>query len=265
MATEEATPLDQILSGEPNEAPATMPEPEEPQEAASQPRDESGRFAKKGEEESASPAPANEQDDPPFDHAAVKGERTRRQAAEQERDSFRAELDALKQQFQQLQQPKEPPAPPPSMWEDEQGWQQHFGGQLVSQAVQQSTMQSRLTMSEMMVAQQHEDFGSLRDQIFEFVGANPAINQQVAESQHPWNTAYLAFKNQQTMQELGAVNVADLEAKLREKIMAELQQGQSAVPQAQATLPPTLTGERNVGSRSGPAWSGPTPLSQMLA
>lgn len=263
MATEDHTPLSNILSDEPTETIPAAPEPEEPQEPALQPRDESGRFAKKGEEEGASPAPVETpQDDPPFDHAAVKGERNRRQAAEQERDNFRAELDALKQQFQQLQQPREPQAPPPSIWEDEQGWRDNFGAQVV----QQASFNAALNLSEMLTRKENAaDFDEMKARFLSIAEQNPAVVQQALSDPDPWGKAYRIAKNAATMESLGATDLETLKAKMREEVMAELQQGQSPVPQAQVTLPPSLTGERNVGSRSGPAWAGPTPLKQMLA
>jgi hypothetical protein len=104
-----------------------------------------------------------------------------------------------------------------------------------------------------------QDFSAVRNQLFEFVGANPAINQQVAESQHPWKTAYTLFKNQQTMQELGATDIETLRAKIREEVLAEAQAQAPA-----AKIPPSLSNQRSVASRSGPAWSGPTPLGDLI-
>lgn len=257
MGTEEGpTPLNDLLNDEPNEAPAA-PEPQETHDAASQPRDESGRFAKKGEEESASPAPVEEN---AFDGAATVGERKRRQAAEQERDAFRAELDALKQQFQQLQQPQTPPAPPPSVWEDEQAWGQH----LVGRATNEASFNAALNTSEMLCRDKFDDFDQMKAKFLEMAQANPAVAQQALADAHPWRKAYQIASNAAKMEELGAVNVSDLEAKMREKIMAELQQGQTPVPQA-PVLPPTLTGERNVGNRTGPAWGGPKSLTDLLS
>lgn len=258
MDTEGQTPLSQLLSDEPNEAPAIeTPDPVADPEQSGQPRDENGRFARKGEE-GASPAPVEEQEEPPYEHAAVKGERNRRQAAETERDTLRSELDALKQQFQQLQQPA--PAPPPSLWDDEQGWQQHFG----QQVAQFTSMNAKLDMSEMLASQTHEDFDEMKESFVRMAEQNPALAQQALAAKHPWEKAYQIARNAATMAELGATDLDTLKAKLREEILAEQQQGQTPVPQ-QTQLPPSLTGERNVGARSGPAWAGPTPLNQLLA
>src|SRR6478609_11005484 len=178
MGDEGRKSLTELMGAEPSELDETpaveesAPEPVSEEAADTRPRDEHGRFAKKGEEdESASPAPA---DDPPFDHAAVKGERTRRQAAETERDTIRAELDALKQQFQQLQQPEEPPAPPPDLWEDTPGWQQHFGKQTVAEA----SFNARLDMSEMLAARTHDDFDEMKGKFLQMMEANPTLQKQ---------------------------------------------------------------------------------------
>lgn len=253
----EGRSLDQLLNDEPLEDAAetqpveTAPEVAElPQEAPDGPaRGPDGKFLPKQETgvNDAGPPPDKL---PQEDYKAIREEREKRQRLE-------AELEALKQQFQS-QQPKEPPAPPPSVWEDENAW----GGQLVNSAVAQSTYQSKLLMSEMLVSQQHEDFAEIKDKLMEFVGANPAINQQVAESQHPWMTAYKAFKNQQAMQELGATDLETLRAKIREELQAEMQTAQ--VPVQRPGVPPTLTGERNVGTRTGPEWAGPKPLTELL-
>ena len=63
------------------------------------------------------------------------------------------------------------------------------------------------------------------------------------------------------MQELGAVNVDDLRAKLREELLAEMQ---ANVPVTRQSMPQSIAAEQNVGSRSGPAWAGPKTLDQLL-
>ena len=245
----EGTSLDDILGeNEPEETAEAQPAEtvaEAPEEAPSGPvRDEQGRFAAKtetGVDEQAPPATEL----PKEEYKAIREEREKRQNLERE-------LEALKAQINQ--QPKEPPAPPPSIWEDEQGWQQHFGAQIT----QQASLNAKLVMSEMLARQSHEDFDAMKAEFLVMAEQNPALVQQALGDPHPWDKAYKIARTASTMKELGATDVATLEAKLREKIMAELEQGQS--PVQPRTLPPTLTGERNVGSRSGPAWGGPTPF-----
>lgn len=225
------------------------PEPE------AHPRDESGKFAKKGVEPQAE-QPA-EVEPPSTADQLPKDVYEPLRAVRDENKTLKDRLDALQKEIES-RKPQPEPEPPATLWEDENKW----GQQLVSTAVQQSTMGSRLMMSELLMEQQHEDFGTIKQQIFEYVGSNPAVNQQVAESQHPWMTAYRAFKNQQTMQELGATNLDELRAQIREQErQAILAEAQKQVP---LETPPTLSGERNMASRSGPAWAGPKSLSSML-
>ena len=243
----EASSLDELLNDKPSNEPEQALEPA-PESEPSQPRDEHGRFAPKGEDESGSPPPVKEE--PPLDHAAIVAERRRRQEAEQR-------AQALEAQLQSLQQPQEPP---PSIWEDDQAALSHHRQSAVAEAVQQATFNARLDMSEMMVRQANPDFEDVKADFLALAQQNPTLVQQALADPHPWNKAYQIAKNHKAMTELGAVNVTDLEAKLRDKIMAEIQ-GQQPPRQV---LPPTLTTERNVGSRSGPAWAGPTSLSELL-
>lgn len=256
----EGTPLDNILSDNEPEAAPVAEQPQEPEASAEgQPRGPDGKFVAKEPETGVEPQPAGEADAGPPPDKLPKEEYGALRAIRDENKGLKSQLEALQQQFQQLQQPT--PAPPPSMWEDEQGWQQH----LQQRIMQQTDQLSRINASEMAARSQHPDFQEMFDLFNTMAAQNPAVVQQAMADPHPWGKAYQIAKNHKSMTELGAVDVADLEAKMREKIMAELQQGQTPVPQPQVTLPPTLTGERNVGTRSGPAWAGPTPLENMLA
>lgn len=218
-----------------------------------QPRDESGRFAPQETgvetpqpEQVAETVPPTADRLPPDTFKAVKDEREKRQALERE-------LEALRKQFEAQQNP---PAPPPSVWEDEQA----YGGHIVQTAVQQATFNAKLDMSEMMVRQANADFDDMKSRFLQMAEQNPALRQQALNDPHPWNKAYQIAKNAATMEELGATDLETLKAKLREELAAEMQ----GSPAPRAVIPPSLTNERNVGTRSGPAWTGPKPLSELL-
>lgn len=190
-------------------APEPTPEPETASEGPQ--RDEKGRFAAKtGVEPETDTVPPTDKL-PKEDYKAIREEREKRQAAE-------ARITALEQQLQSLQAPQEPPAPPPSIWEDEQGWQQHFGGQVA----QQAAFNARLDMSEMLASQAHEDFDAVKAKFLEMAQSNPALAQQALQQKHPWEAAYRMGKNAMTAEELGATNVSELEAKIEARIRAEL-------------------------------------------
>lgn len=242
--------LDDILEG--NDEPETEVEAVEAEAPEPEPQAEETGVEPEQQDEPAEPeaVPPTADKLPQDVYAPLKAVRDENKTLKDQLDALRKEIEANK--------PKEPEAPPPSIWEDENAWAQHMGGQLVSQSVQQAVYQSRLQMSEMLMAEQVEDFASVKDQLVEFVGSNPAVNQQVAESTHPWRTAYQAFKNHKTMSELGTTDLEALKAKMREELLAELQQ--APPPKA----PQTLSNKRSVASRTGPAWSGPKSLDELL-
>lgn len=251
----EETSLTDLLNAEPAEAVETVAEP------VAEPgitRDENGRFAAKETGVPAEPETV-EQDTtvPPTDklpreeYKALKDEREKRQAIEHE-------LADLRNQMKQFQQPE--PQPIPSIWEDEQGYGSHIVQTAVQQATQQASLNAKLDMSEMMVRQSHEDFEDVKAEFLRLAAENPTLAQQALQDPHPWNKAYTIAKNHRAMQDMGAVNIDDLRAKLREEVLAELQ----STPAEQRRLPPTLTGERSVAARSGPAWAGPASLSELL-
>lgn len=242
---ENHTSIDDLLA---DEEPVT-----EPDTTPERPRDENGRFAAKdtGVEE---PAPEPEASEPPSDKLppetfkGLKEERTKRQAIE-------AELEALKQQLQAIQNPPQPQAPPPDIWEDTEGWQSHLANNVTAQA----SLNARLDMSEMLASQAHEDFEPMKAKFIQMMQLNPALQAQALEAKHPWEKAYQIAKNAATMEELGATDLETLKAKLREELAAEMQMQPSA-----PAIPQSLTTARNVAPRSGPTWSGPRSLDDLL-
>lgn len=237
------TPVEQEAITEATERP-TAEEPKGPE------RDEKGRFKPKGEEESASPAPTEEATE--YDGKATIGERRRRQEAE-------ARAAALETQLADLHAKLNPPQPAPSIWEDEQGWQQHFGSEVVGTAVQQATLNARLDMSEMMVRQAQPDFEDKKSAFLEMMKETPGLQQKAMADPHPWNFAYQYVTNYQRMQELAATNVSDLEAKLREKIEAEVRaELEAKKPQAPTPAIPDTLADAQSARGSSAAFTVPT-------
>ncbi len=245
---DDPTSLDDILSDEPNEALDTPVVENEPDIA----RDEHGRFAKGVEEPQETVAESVPPADklPREEFAGLKDERRKRQEAEDRARTLEAQLLAYQQ----------PAAEPPSIWDDEAAARQYDRDTSVSQAVQQATFNARLDMSEMMVRQANPDFEDVKAEFLALAEANPAIAQQALADPHPWAKAYQIAKNHKAMLDLGATDMDTMRAKIREELLAEMQQ---AVPVTRG-LPPSLGSERNVGQRTGPAWSGPASLEDML-
>ena len=218
-------------------------------------RDEQGKFAPKGNDDGAMPAP-NEDKTVPI--GSYQAEKQKRQEWERR---YQQDIESLRKELEGLKAPKEPPAPPPSIWEDEQGTFQHYGQQFTQTAVQQAAYLAKLQTSELMMMQADPEFASVKQDVFEFVGANPTINAEVQNSPHPWQTAYKAFKNHQTMQQLGTTDLSEIEAKLREKIMAEM--GQQQAPAA-PNIPRSLADAQSARSSAQSAPGNPMSLQDIL-
>ena len=219
-------------------------------EVMGQPRDEAGRFAPKGVEtpqDTAEPVPPTDKL-PQEDYKAIRDEREKRQAAE-------ARAAALEAQIQQLQQPKEPPAPPPSVWDDEQA----YGGHIVTTAVQQATFNAKLDMSEMMARRANPDFDEMKARFIQMAEQNPSLGQQAVADPDPWDKAYRIAKNAAKMEALGAVDVAELEAKIRAELQAEM----AAQPPQAFALPASLADAQSARLTSQQA-SGPLTLGDIL-
>ena len=96
---------------------------------------------------------------------------------------------------------------------------------------------------------------------------DPADYQRVVSSPNRYAAAVQWHKRQQAQAEIGddpAAYKTKLEAEIREKVLAEMNGGQPA-QQRQAVMPSNLAGARNVGARSGPAWSGPSTIDDIFS
>lgn len=248
--------LDDILDG--NDEPeleTVEAQPEQQPEPEPQPRDEQGKFAEKGVEQ-----PETVDVEPPSTDKLPKDVYEPLKAVRSENQTLKEQLEALRNEIRQ-QKPKEPPQPAPDMFGEPENWQQHFAGQTVSAAVQQAAFENKLNTSEFYARKNIEGFSDEWDGLNKWLQQNPAITQQALADFDPWGFAWRQYTNQRTIQELGATDVADLEAKLRAKWEAELQ---ANVPVEPGKVPTSLSTKRSVGSRSGPAWTGPTPLGDLI-
>ena len=237
------------------------PEAETPQRE----RDEHGRFVSKqaGDEQQAepeasvTPTPEPEQERIPI--AALKDERNKRQQLEER-------LRQYDEYFAQLQAQPKQPTEVPDMFADPDGHQAYVIEQAVQRAVeklqpamqQQGTL-TRAEVSEMLARQKYEDYDATVEVFKEAIAHNPFLVGQLHQSADPATFAYNAGKQYQQAKSYGTeapLSREQIEAELREKIVAEL----NLRPQ----VPTTLADARSVGSRSGPAWTGPTELGDIL-
>jgi hypothetical protein len=194
--------------------------------------------------------------------AALRDERQKRQQLE-------AQLEQYETYFSQLQQQAAQPPAMPDMYEDPGGYTAWIAAQVrdhVMQEVQQAGEQygstTRAEVSELLARQKYEDYEQKIEVFKQAMIENPFLIDQVKRAADPANFAYQAAGKYLEAKQYGSSGTSSrgaIEAQIRQQIMSEL--GLSSTPRA----PSSLASERSIGSRSGPAWSGPTALGDLLA
>lgn len=181
----------------------------------------------------------------------------------------RAEMKALKQQIAEANQPKQSapqqqPSAPPDLFDEPEKVMPY-----ISDMVRKQTETVRLDMSETYARNHHGN--EAVDAAFEALRANydPAQHQRIMSDKDPFGALVSWHKQQQTLTEIGP----DPEAwkaserdKIRQELEAEIAAKQITEKAKPASPPPSLASQTNLGSRStGPQWSGPTPLGNIIA
>lgn len=267
------TSLDDLLPGgtvtaaEPiAEETVETPPAEETEARSGQPRDEHGRFAPKGEtppEEAAEAAPAPSA--PPAPEESTTVPRTALQDERRKRQELERQLAEISQRLTQAPPPA--PQPIPDQWEDPEGHTRYLVQQAAVTAREEALAEvrrERVMLSAEAAKQRHPDYLD-KVAVFEQLSAqNPALAQTMIQQPDPAEYAYNIAKQHEEFSKYGSLD-AMLAAK-RAEWEAEALEGLKASIQSPAPPPPTsLATERNVGSRAGPAWSGPATLSELLA
>lgn len=238
---------------------------EQPEEITGQPRDDQGRFASADtgvteevsqEEPQTEVPPTSEQ--PEQGHipiAALKDERAKRQAIE---DQYRQAAERLQQyeayfaQQQGGQQQQEEPDPI------------EFIAQQVMARLQPQTEMQMLTMkveqTEAFARQKWPDYDEKVELFKEAAAANPFLVEELKRSPNPAEYAYNAAQKMHEAKTYGTATPTreQIEAEIRQQIMAEI--GVQQKPQA----PTSLVNTQSRGSRGGPAWAGPASMEQIL-
>lgn len=261
---ENNTSIDDIL----NDEPATRIE-EQPHDDGP-PRDESGRFAPKDTGENQPEAevqpepvtpPVQEVDTGHIPIAALKDERAKRQQLEQQLQQYEAYYQ------QQLAAQQQQPQYAPDMYADPEGYAAYLRDSLrqelmaeTQQTIQHQAVVQKAEFSEIMARQKFADYDEKVEVFKQMVEENPHLLNVLQRAPDPAAYAYQAAQ-----QHLEALRYAEpmptreqMEAKIRAEIMA-------GIGVQRPTAPNTLANERSVGARSGPTWSGPTAIGDILS
>jgi len=269
--------LDEILSGgEParettEHTQATPAENPEATPEATQPRGEHGHFAAKTTADGAEPEREGRSGTVPQQalHASrerEKAERERADRLEREMAELRGSVQTLTQQRQQPHPPSEPEKSTDLFWEDPN----KFVASAIS-PVQQQIQQQHERTSKLLAVQTHgrEVVDAAYQALGQALRTDPTAHadyQRIMAADHPYDELVAWNKRRVAQAEIG--DPAAYREKLRAEIIAEMEaSGAGAQPTKVATpavMPSNLVGQRNVGARSGPAWSGPAPLNDIF-
>jgi len=274
--------LDEILSGtEPAReqetvAETTVTETPTEQQIEGQPRAADGKFAPKATEpdttaqetvEGTHTQPERGPSVVPQQALHAARERARSETDRAERlEREIAELRGFVQAQTQQRQPApvaEPPKPV-EFWDDPAKW-----GESLLTPVQEQLLETRLMVSETRALAKfgEEAITTAQDALEQAVKSGQlngqAVKTQLRQSKDPIGDIVRWHQNSP------AVREAALREQIRAELMAEqgLQPGNPAPANpaaAPSVMPSNLAGARNVGTRSGPAWSGPKPLNDIF-
>lgn len=183
-------------------------------------------------------------------------------ALQEERQKNRTMADRVAQIEQMIQASQKPgqqaePQKLPDMFEQPEAYTQ-----AIEQRMAQRESNIIAEMSERFARTQHGD--EAVDAAFETAKAAGVV-EQFKGKRDPWGELVKWHKQHQVMSEIGADPDA-WRAQERERMRQELMTEMAGQQQKQAAgrAAPSLAGQANLGSRTKPAWSGPTPLDQIL-
>lgn len=261
--------LDDILSS--GGEPVSPPTPEPPKAEAQQPEAPQTETTAETPQDDAT----DEQKMVPV--AALQAERQKSRKYTEHLAQVEKELAEQRQQFNQMQQwliaqqqAQQPKPQPPDFWEAPENAIDYrvrqevepIKGLLAKQREEFSMLQAVDKYGQETV---DTAFSDLRQKMAVDPNGTAADYQRIMASPHPYGALVDWHRKQQALAEIGS-DPAAYKEKLKAELLAELQQQQPAVAQAPVvgTLPSNFATARNVGTRSGPAWSGPTQINDIF-
>lgn len=168
----------------------------------------------------------------------------------------------------QQKQPGAEPVAPPDFWDAPENAIDYRLSRAVT-PIQQTLQAQQENFSRLLAAEKHGEeavndaFNALAS-----LRGTPEFDanyRQIMSSPHPYGALVEWRQKHKVMSEIGSDPVAFRE-KIKAEILAEMSSNggpPSAVPAA--AMPSNFATARNVGSRSGPSWAGPTPIADIFA
>ncbi len=264
--------LESILSGE--GAPASEPQ------ATPTATPETTREQPQGQPEPSSDAEPQADETGKVPLAALHAERSKVKRYTEQVAEFQTKLEQQNAQWEQRfsqimtavvpKQAQPAAAPAPEIWDDPNAFVRSQAMEMVSPLQQQMLAMAR-SVAEIQFREQ-PGIVKEAEEAFNRAAAtgqiDPEIHRRINASPNPYAAAVEWHQHTSTMSEIGADPAAwraQKEAEIRAQVMAEIQGGGApAGNQPAPVMPSNFAAARNVGNRSGPAWSGPTPLQDIF-
>jgi len=208
-------------------------------------------------------------------HEALHAEKQKVKRYTEEVSEFRRSNEALQRQVAELLQrvpiPKAERPPAPDFFENPGEATRHEVQQTVSPQFEQINQTLLAFAKDNAITRFTEESVNEAEQAF--IGAlqsktlDPADYQKVVSSPNRYAAAVQWHKRQLAQKEIGddpAAYRAKLEAEILAKHGLTAEGGAAQQQQPKPVMPSNLAGARNVGTRSGPAWSGPPSLEDIF-
>ncbi|XTQ92560.1 hypothetical protein ACQR5W_11610 [Xanthomonas sacchari] len=166
--------------------------------------------------------------------AGLKAEREKRQEAQRRADELERQLAELRQQQEQAKRPE--------FFDDPAAYVQ-----TEVQSATQRIQQQFYAAMEADLREQHADYDEVIQALVQRAQDNPALAQKVFQSPNPAREAYRLGRQIQQMEQMQDPEAyrAQIEAELRAKWEAELNEKAAAKQKAAEAIPPDLTQARN--------------------
>lgn len=210
--------------------------------------------------------------------AALHAERSKVKRYTEQVAEFQAKIDQQNAQWEQRfsqiltavapKQPQAEAAPQPEIWDDPNAFVRSQAAEMVNPLQQQMKAMAREVAE---VRYQPDVVAKAVDAFDNAVISgklDPVVHQRILASPNPYAAAVQWHQHTSTMSEIGsdpAAYKAKLAEEIRAEVMAELQAGNTpAGNQSAPVMPSNFATARSVGTRAGPAWSGPTALDDIF-
>jgi hypothetical protein len=113
--------------------------------------------------------------------------------------------------------------------------------------------------SEQAAKAKYTDYDEAFTAFEQAVQLNPRLAHELAMAPDPGEFAYARGKTALEIQRVGSID------ELRKQIRSEMEAEARAIIQPRPTLPSTTAADSSVGARTGPLWTGPKPIGEILS